>query len=145
MMWTSIRKTSTFVHLSYGYATATLFAEDIRIRAADPFDVSIDLSKNLRTRHKSVGTYVDARELADGELRSLRSVQIDDERVIERIASHVQHLETVPAIWRLRVELEGSSWFRIQPEVHGGQSLILQVLAIETSTTPVERLALDKE
>jgi len=37
MYWNPVRKTSTIVHVSYDHTTATLFAEDVRVR---PFSTS---------------------------------------------------------------------------------------------------------
>jgi hypothetical protein len=127
MYWDPVRKTSTIVHVSYDHTTATLFAEDIRVRPDDPFDISIDLGKNLRTRHKGVGTYLDARDLADGEIATLQSVRIDDDQVYERIERHVGCLDSVPKIWRLHIELEGSHWFNVRPEARGRHCLVLHV------------------
>jgi hypothetical protein len=49
MYWFTLRKTSSIIHVAYDHTNATLFAESVRVRADDPFDVSIDLNKNLRT------------------------------------------------------------------------------------------------
>lgn len=73
MEWHVLRKTTTHVHLSDEYSDATLFAENIGIRAGDPFDVSVDLNKSLRTRYKSVRTHQDARDLGGGTVRTLKS------------------------------------------------------------------------
>jgi len=129
MTWFPIRKTSTIVHVEYDHATATLFAENICVRPEDPFDISVDLNKNLRTRHKSVGTYMDARNLAAGRLRTLHSIQIDEEHVLDRLCSHLEHFGKVPEKWRLLVNLEGMSWFTIRPQLRGNRSLVLNVLS----------------
>lgn len=119
MYWDTLRKTYILVHVSYGYANATLFAENIRVRAGDPFDVSVDLNKNLRTRHKGVGTYVDASDLARGEMSTLKTLRIDDDQIIDRIGRHLEHVDENPKTWRLHVALEGSHWFVVRPEVRG--------------------------
>jgi hypothetical protein len=137
MFWDPVRKTTTIVHVAYDHTTATLFAEDIRVRAGDPFDISIDLNKNLRTRHKSVGTYVDAKALAAGEIGTLQSVQLDDDQVYERIGRLIDRLDSVPATWRLHVWLQGSHWFTVCPEARGQHSLIFHVSST-ASVPPLE-------
>lgn len=128
MDWDTLRKTYIIIYVEYGPAHAKLFAENIRVRAADPFDVSIDLSKNLRTRSKGVGTFVDASRLAN-EMGTLKTVHISDAQILERIGWHLKRLDELPNVWRLHVELEGSHWFIVKPEVRGRnvQSLWLTV------------------
>jgi len=127
MYWDPARKTSAIVHVAYDHTTATLFAEHIRIRASEPFDIGGDLNKNLRTRYKSVGTYIDAKELAAGEIGTLQSIQVDDDQVYERIGRPVQRLDDVPETWRLHVGLRGSHWLIVRPEAGGEHSLIFHV------------------
>ena len=131
MTWFAIRKTMTIVHVEYEHATATLFAENIRVCPEDPFEIGVDLNKNLRSRSKGVSTYVDAKDLAAGRLRTLRSIQIDDDQVLDRLCSHLEHLGKPPERWRLLVDLEGMSWFTIRPQLRGNRSLILNVLSVD--------------
>lgn len=117
MHWDTLRKTSVIVHVEYGHAHTSLFSENIAVRTGEPFDFSIDLNKNLRTRHKSVGTYVAADDLANGDISRLKAVQIHDKNVLDRIGSKLEHMETVPRAFRLHVALKGSHWFNVRPEL----------------------------
>jgi hypothetical protein len=74
-----------------------------------------------------VGTYLDAKALAAGEIDTLQSVQFDDDQVYERIERHIDRLEGVAATWRLHVSLQGSHWFIVRPEARGLHSLIFHV------------------
>ncbi|HEY3384401.1 MAG TPA: hypothetical protein VGK32_21800 [Vicinamibacterales bacterium] len=132
-MWRNLKKTSTIVYASYDFTDATtLFAEDFMARPGDPFDISLDLTKNLRTRNKDEDTYIDARELADGAISGLRTVQIDDKQVIERIRLKLSDLPAPPKQWRLRVQLEGDHWYAVRPEAPAGTSdtLLLHVASV---------------
>lgn len=114
--WWPLRKTYIIVYLTYGHAHAKLFAENIQVRPGDTFEVSVDLTKNLRTRSKGSSTYVDARDLADGQIRELKTIQIDDHGVLNDISNHLGQLEGTPTMWRLRVQLDGSEhWFTVEP------------------------------
>lgn len=139
MHWFPIRKTTVIVHVGYGSTYADVFADDIRVRADDPFDISIDLNRGLRSRSKGVGTYLDARELADGEIDNLTSVQISEKQVYEGIDSHLNSLDETPKTWRLHVSLEGSHWFEVRPEVRAHHTLVLHVesqLSLSPSLAP---------
>lgn len=137
MYWDTLRKSYVIIHVAYDHTTATLFAENISVRAGDPFDLSIDLNKNLRTRYKSVGTCIDARDLANGEIGTLQSVQIDDDKIYDGIERHLGSLDEVPKVWRLHVALEGAHWFTVRPEVRGRRSLWFHVLS-PAVVSPVE-------
>lgn len=134
MTWIPIRKTSTLLHVDYSYTTATLFAEAIQIRVGDHFDLSIDLNKNLHGRDKDAGTYIDARELADGEIRHLSAIQIDDDDIVKRIGRWAMRSGSAPKSWRLRIDLQGTSWFVVRPEIQGDHVLVLKVSGTELTT-----------
>ena len=82
MLWFTIKTATTAIDVTYGHGTTTLLTENVSIKPGDPFDVSIDLNKNLRSRNKTENTYVDAKDLS-GQMDSLKSVQIADETIVK--------------------------------------------------------------
>lgn len=105
--WRSIRKTTTQVHVEYGPAYATLFATDIRLRRGPPVALALSLESNLRTRNKSVGTYIDARSLANGQITALSRLQLLGSNVIADVESALNDAEARALPWQLIVELDG--------------------------------------
>ena len=132
-IWLHLRKGAVSLHLSYGNTfTNNLSATDLRTCASDVFEFSFDLNKNLRTRNKLNFSYVDARELADGKIKKLKVVQINDKGVIERIGHRLQGAGKKYNEWLLRVYLEGEHLFRVRPELKksgAARSLFLHVVA----------------
>lgn len=134
-----LRKTSTIVYVSWDTSDATtLFAENFLARATDSLDVSLDLANNLRTRNKDENTYSDARELADGGIVSLTSIQIDDKQVLDGLRRKLRLVRVRPKQWRLRVQLEGDHWFAVRPEVphHATDTLLLHVVSVLEGAMP---------
>ncbi|HEY3384402.1 MAG TPA: hypothetical protein VGK32_21805 [Vicinamibacterales bacterium] len=82
----------------------------------------MDLSRNLRTRSKSGGSYIDAKRLADGAIQRLSSVEIDDKQVLERLNDVMANMEEDPTSWRLLVELVEPHWFVVEPEYRSQQA-----------------------
>ncbi len=128
--WRSIRKTTTQVHVEYGPAYATLFATDIRLCLGPPITLSLSLESNLRTRHKGVGTYIDAKSLADGQISALSRVQLLDSKVIADVESALKHAQARARPWQLVVQLDGKHEFQVQPAVSNTSSgpFFLEVL-----------------
>ena len=118
MYWDSLRKGTTIVLVESEHTTDKIFAESIRLREdgeAQVLDVSLDLGKSLRTRSKGVGTYVDARRLADGDIAHIKSITIDDHYVLDGIRAKLTHMDEHPESWRMHVALEGDHWFLVEP------------------------------
>ena len=128
--WRSIRKTTTQVHVEYGPAHATLFATDIRLRLGPPIALALSLESNLRTRHKGVGTYIDAKSLADGQITALTRLQLLDAKVIADVESALNDAEARARPWQLIVELDGKHEFQVQAPVSNTSSapFFLEVL-----------------
>jgi|SRR5215203_889015 len=106
--WWPIRKTTSIISVEYGHTHATLFATDVRVHEGPPFAIGFDLEKNLRTRHTGTGTYLDAEELARGEIRQLKWVVLDDAHVMEGLSSALRHAESTEAPWRLLLDRSSS-------------------------------------
>jgi hypothetical protein len=108
MAWTSLKKGGASLYVAYGKTfTNNLFGYDARFRSEPSFEISLDLNQNLRTRNKTTNTYIDARDLADGDIDQLKLVQIVDDGL-----------------------LGGRHLFRVKPEPDDpGSSLYLRVLS----------------
>src|SRR3954470_18050699 len=91
-MWFTLKKGSETVHVEYSHGGATLFVENVQLQPDDPFDISLDLNKNLRSRNKQENTYVDANDLAS-EMDTLKSVQITDATAIDGIRKALGRME----------------------------------------------------
>ena len=129
--WQSIRKTTTQVHLEYGPAYATLFATDIRLRRGPPLTLALSLQSNLYTCHKGVGTYIDAKALAEGNIDSLDRLQLLDSAVISRLLDLVGDSGFLTVPWHLVLDLDGTHEFRVQPQlpdITAAPSLFFSVL-----------------
>jgi hypothetical protein len=129
--WWPIRKTASIISVEYGYTHATLFATDVQVQEGPPFAIRVSLEKNLLARHTGTGTYLDAAELARGEIRRLKWVVLDDSHVIEGLSRILEQAEDIEAPWRLFLDLRGRHEFAVEPEFQrtgGHQSLILSVI-----------------
>ena len=88
------------------FNTDTMFGENCRLRVDNDVqmvDVSVDLNKSLRTRSKGVGSYLDAKDLADdfekGHWSSFKSITLDDNGMLSRVDSILRHLDfDVPGV-----------------------------------------------
>ena len=101
------------------------------MRKGPPVTLALSLEKNFRTRSTGVGTYVDAKALADGGLRGLRLVQISDNHVLAGLRHYLQHTEDRTTPWRLLVELRGEHAFDVEPEyrtIGAAEDLLLRVV-----------------
>lgn len=129
--WSPIRKTTSIISVEYGYTHGSLFATDVEVQEGPPFAIKLDLEKNLRTRHTGTGTYLDAADLAGGEIRRLKWVVLDDSHVMEGLRRTLEHAEDIATPWRLFLLLRGRHEFAVEPEFRktgGHKSLILRVL-----------------
>ena len=129
VMWFTVKKGVEAVEVSYAHGESTLFVENVAVRPDDPFDVSLDMGKNFKTRDKQDHTYADAQDFAD-EVDSLKSVHISDATVIKAIDLQLKRLKKRPERGRLRILLQGEHWFNISMEAHDEHSLMLRVLSI---------------
>jgi hypothetical protein len=124
--WYNIKKGVETIEVEYANGETTLFVENVEIRPDDPFDVSLDLGKNLRTRNKRENTYIDGQDFAKN-VASLKSVDINDSTVIKSINQQIKRVNPTSA--RLRILLNGEHWFTVSMEAHDEFSLMLRVLS----------------
>ena len=93
------------IDVTYGHGTTTLLTENVSIQPGDPFDVSIDLNKNLRSRNKTENTYVDAKDLS-GQMDSLGSIRASDRQfsnAVPRVFDQVKTPDSRSAERSLRI------------------------------------------
>lgn len=117
--WESLRKGTSIVLVETEHTTDKVFAVSIRLREDDEArarDVSLDLNKSLRTRSKGVGTYLDARRLADGAIAKIKGITIDERGVLDGLRAKLTHMDEQPTTWRMHVALAGDHWFLVKPE-----------------------------
>ena len=124
VVWRILRKGPASLHIAYaGTFTNNLRSHNTRFRAQPSTEISLDLNPNLRSQNKSTNSYVDARELADGQIRSLEFVQIDDERIVRGLGDALDDLSNN---WILTIELDGTHSFTARPKLENG-SLFLYI------------------
>ena len=115
--WISLRKSGCLVYISWANTfSGNLWARDFQLKTSPEFELSFDLNTNLSSRNKETNSYLDARELADGEIKNLNLVQIDEDQVVEGISRALQRLEP-PSEWKLTIQLEGEWGFHVKPRV----------------------------
>lgn len=132
MDWRSLRKTGSSVHLSYrGTFSNNLVATAFQFRTSPEFELRFDLNSNLHTRSRTSNRYSDARELADGAIRQLEMVQLDEPQITSQLAQAVIGLREQPTSWTLTILLDDREYrFRVEPEPQAG-SISLKVLAMK--------------
>jgi hypothetical protein len=124
VIWRILRKGPASLHIAYaGTFTNNLRSHNTRFRAEPSTEISLDLNPNLRSQNKSANSYVDARQLADGQIRSLEFIQIDDERVVRGLGDALEDLSNN---WILTIELDGTYSFKARPKLENG-SLFLYI------------------
>ena len=64
-----------------------------RCRKGPPVAISVDLDRNLRTRAKGVSTFVDALDLAEGRINTLKRMDFRDAHIFERLRRHLRYTE----------------------------------------------------
>ena len=129
-LWWDLRKTTvTQLHVEWGAAQyGTLFATHVRMQKGPPVTIALSLKVSLHQRSKSSTPYLEAQDLAEGGIRTLRLVQISDEHVISGLTYHLEHEEDVTPPWRLLVELRGEHLFQVTPEFRPSGHLFLRVV-----------------
>jgi hypothetical protein len=124
VLWRILRTGPASLHIAYaGTFTNNLRSHNTRFRAQPATEISLDLNPNLRSQNKSTNSYVDARELADGQIRNLEFIQIDDERIVRGLGDA---LEDLSENWILTIELDGTHSFTARPKLENG-SLFLYI------------------
>ena len=114
--WRDLIKGDVSLHIGYGKTFMNdLYAYNSKIfPSSEEFHLSIDLNPNLRTRNRQVNTYIDARELADGEIERLETIQLFySEKVLKKIGALYKDAGE-PDTWTLTIYLEGTKTFKTQ-------------------------------
>lgn len=137
--WLSIRKTPEGVHLSLGKDWISgLRAVGFEYRRTGPFHLRFDLNRYLpaHPRSKPLDTQQqDARDLADGRMVEVSSVEIQYQRLCRQIIERAQRMEQAGGLWTLTVRL-GRDWTcRVVPAERAG-GLVLQVREPMLATGP---------
>jgi hypothetical protein len=119
-----LRKGPASIHIAYaGTFTNNVRGHNTRVRTQPSVEISLDLNPNLRSQNKSTNSYVDARELADGQIERLEFVQIDDELIVSHLGGF---LDDLSKDWTVTIELEGTHSFTARPKLEN-DSLFLYV------------------
>jgi hypothetical protein len=126
-----LKKGPIHIYLEYGNThTGKLSAYDIHLRTSPRFELILDLNKNLRKRNKNSYTFIDANDLACGDIKNLKLVHLFDNYVLKRLMDTIQSMDKIPDKWNLKINLNGEHNFIIEPELKGtdsGHSLLLKV------------------
>lgn len=131
-LWTTVRKGSDHLYIAYGHTfTNNLFGHNLQFRTEPEFELRFDLSPSLRSRNKQSNAYIDARELADGEIAQLELVQFDDQKALQIFAAAIKRMPERPKTWKLTLHLDRDWSFTVKPELKGpsgSESLLLHVV-----------------
>ena len=126
--WWSLRKAVTHIHVTYGHDyDRTLFATDVQMQKGPPIAIRVDLERNLRTRVKGVATFVEALDLAEGRIKTLKRMDFRDAHILERLRRHLHYTENKTTPWRLLINLGGEHEFAVEPEYSEPDHLVLRV------------------
>ena len=128
------RKSSCLLYVEYRQTFSNnIFAYNTRISPGPDIEIRIDLNPNLRGRSKETNTYIDTRDLANGCIRKLKLIQIDETQIIDKMRSILKALPEPPTTWSLLLELEQEWRFDVKPElkhVNDYQALCLHVIRL---------------
>jgi hypothetical protein len=121
--WVLLKKGGIHLHLTYGNDfTNNVFGYDCRFRDKPEFEISFDLSKNLKTRNKQTNTYLDALELNNGEIKNLSLFQFSDHTIFKSLNQIFQNLTSVPKVWKLTIHL-GRDWSFVVKPIYDKENL----------------------
>lgn len=113
------------VYLAFAHTFSNnIFAYNTRLRDEPELEIRVDLNPNLRGRSKDTNTYLDATELADGDIEQLTLYQTEDEMLIKALDRTLSRLGGSPDTWRLTLELKGDHSFLVKPEVRTSGALV---------------------
>lgn len=124
--WMTVRKGyDASVYLAFARTFSNnIFAYNTRLRDEPELEIRVDLNPNLRGRSKDTNTYLDATELADGDIEQLTLYQTEDEMLIKALDRTLSRLGGSPDTWRLTLELKGDHSFLVKPEVRTSGALV---------------------
>ena len=128
--WRTLKRGTVSIYMEYGDThTGNLTVENIRLCVSSHLELALDLGKNLRTRHKGTGSFLDARSLADGDMADLRFIQIEDSSLLEQVEQELKQGAISVEDMTLRIDLERTWSFKVVPENPKGPWLALRVLS----------------
>lgn len=117
MSWITLKKGGVNVHVAYSKDFSNnLFVYNTQICVKPEFTLKFDFNPNLKTKTKTTNTYLDARDLAEGEIKELTLIQIDDNTMLKQISKILNMENLIPDTWNLIIELEGEYSFKVKPE-----------------------------
>jgi hypothetical protein len=129
-LWRTLRKGATLLYIEYGHAHTQLWADNTRARVGARLELEVDLSRQLRLRNKRMNSYIDARDLADGAIKRLGLVQLNDKRIVDGLADLFNRAPDHEMLWDLTVLIEGVYRFAVRPEMPSSalRTLVLRVV-----------------
>ena len=117
MSWTTLKKGGVNVHITYnGDFSNNLYLYNTQICIKPEFTIKLDFNPNLKTKNKTTNTYLDARELAEGKIKGLTLIQIDDNTILKQIDRILNMENSIPDTWNLIIGLEGEYLFKVTPK-----------------------------
>lgn len=117
MSWIILKKGGVPVHIAYNKDFSNnLFVYNTQICIKPEFTIKFDFNPNIKTRNKAVNSYLDACDLAEGGIKELTLIQIDDNTILKRISEILNRENSISNTWSLIVELEGKHSFKVTPE-----------------------------
>ena len=129
--WLTVRKGGEPIYVEYAHVfSGNLLAHNTQLREEPELEIRVDLSPNLRGRSKETGTYLDATDLAGGDISELRLFQTEDERLLKALSAALGRIGGSPDTWKLTVLLAGEWSFRVRPDVNRIGSLTSLLLHV---------------
>ncbi|MCL5772339.1 MAG: hypothetical protein M1479_08720 [Actinobacteria bacterium] len=117
MNWITLKKGGVNIFVEYNKTfSSNLFAYNTQISVKPEFTIRFDLSPNLKTKNKFTNTYLDAKELVEGEIKELTLLQINDNTILKLMGKILKLENSIPDIWNLIIELEGEHSFKVTPK-----------------------------
>ena len=70
---------------------------------------------------------MDALDLAEGRIKTLKRMDFRDAHILERLRRHLHYTENKTTPWRLLINLGGEHEFAVEPEYSELDHLVLRV------------------
>lgn len=130
-----LKKSKVHIHVTWSSSFSNnLCAENIQYRFVDDFEICLDLNCNLRKRNKQTNTYIDASELAKGDIHELELIQFSDRTVAKGIIAVLNASNKDPNKWVLKILLDGEYSFIVKPlirQIGSSYNINLEVQSTE--------------
>jgi len=136
--WSVIHKGKVNIYMSYARIfTNNIYASNFALRHTDRVELQFSLDCNLAARNKRGNDYEDARELADGEISKVQSVEIHHARIRDAVVSALSTRPKRPTVVQLSILLEGEHRFPCNSEARSNPpALVLTVRSEEHRPEP---------